>query len=169
MMIQTKAKALYVNLKELILLRWIQLNTRDQRIVLIAIGSVAILLVYLILFLPIFKWETKSREQAIVEYEDFVYMSEHIEQAKKQSQLSQQSSKMPDKTIASTAQALHINISRLQPSLKKISVWINEVEYNHLIKWLLMLDNQYKITVNQLKIEATKIPGMVKVFVILNS
>ncbi len=168
MMIQVKAKQLLLESKAYMIFRWNQLNLRDQRIVSISIGLVSLLLIVSLIFVPLSKWASKSRKNAMANYNDWVYVSTYAPLAKKLFTTQQSASGSPDKIIPTTASRSDIQITRLQPGSKNMSVWIDEVAYQNLVTWLVKLNDQYALSIKQIKMDATKVSGMVKVFVIFD-
>jgi general secretion pathway protein M len=72
--------------------------------------------------------------------------------------------------VTTSAEASKISISRLQPEgSDKISLWLNDIEFATLTRWLSKLISQQALTIVSISVDKTNNPGVVNARCIISS
>jgi len=145
--------------------RWLQLNIREQRLV-IAMASVVI---FFILYSAIWSPLNKNIDSAIkkIERQQSLLTLVKAGTATYKSAVGANRGGNRNTSLSSvvnqTAGSEQIVIARLQPQGEDLQVWIDEVPFNNLLKWLGNLSANNGINVKSIDITDADKAGVVKV------
>jgi len=145
--------------------RWLQLNIREQRLV-IAMASVVI---FFILYSAIWSPLNKNIDSATkkIERQESLLTLVKAGTATYKSAVGANRGGNRNASLSSvvnqTAGGEKIVIARLQPQGEDLQVWIDEVPFNNLLKWLENLSVNNGINVKSIDITDANKAGVVKV------
>ena len=144
---------------------WLKLSGRDRRAVLILSAAAVVLFLYFGVISPLVSWHNKMQIAVNNAHADFVFVKQNIADIKRAESLkSMAKSKDPVTTISTSGRRAGIVFSRVQPGSGGISVWINEINYQQLLGWLLQVNSSTGLSVKQIRLENTSESGIVKTF-----
>ncbi|PVZ84716.1 type II secretion system protein M [Serratia sp. S1B] len=145
--------------------RWLQLQPREQGLLLGCGALLIISLCYYALWLPWQKqteqWQrTITREKSTVEW-----MQQQAPRLRQpQTRSAPDESLSLSAAVAQSAAAQNINISRLQPQGTGLAVTLEPSDFNQLMLWLSRLEQQYHVQIVALDVTAiANKPGWVTV------
>jgi len=152
--------------------QWDALNQRERLVVSLLAAVVVFALIMLVIYLPL----VKKRDEAQLRYESNVelltWMSSVAPQIKQQASsgsASAQSAQAIMNTVNQTAQANQLKLDRIQPEGKNnLRVWIQDASFDAMMRWLVDLQNNSGIVVNNINIDSGKSSGTISARVVLS-
>ncbi|WP_426358767.1 type II secretion system protein GspM [Pseudocolwellia sp. HL-MZ19] len=145
--------------------RWLELNIREQRLV-IAMGSVVL---FFILYSAIWAPLTNNIEAATKKVErqqellTWIQKSTVIYKSAAGANASNNRNTSLSSLVNQTAGRNNIEIARMQPQGESIQVWIDEVPFDNLLNWLEHLSQKEGVKVKAIDIAHAEQAGVVKV------
>lgn len=133
--------------------RWLQLSLREQGLVLGCGVWVIVSLCYSLLWLPwqqqVSQWQrTIAREKSTVEW-----MLQQAPRLRQQgSRPTVDTSQSLSATVAQSAAARKMNITRLQPQAERLAVTLEPSDFNTLMQWLTQLEQQHRVRIVALEV-----------------
>ncbi|TQI80027.1 general secretion pathway protein M [Serratia fonticola] len=133
--------------------RWRQLSLREQGLVLGCCALVIVSLCYSLLWLPwqqqASQWQrTIAREKSTVEW-----MLQQAPRLRQQgSRPAVDISQSLSATVAQSAAARKMNITRLQPQGERLAVTLEPSDFNTLMQWLTQLEQQHRVRIVALEV-----------------
>ena len=141
------------------------MSGRDRRAVLGLSAVTVVLFLYFGILSPLVSWHKKMQTAVNNAYSDFVFVKQNLADIKHAESLkSTVKSKDPITTISTSGRQAGIVFSRVQPGSGGVSVWINEINYQQLLGWLLQISASTGLSVKQIRLENTQASGIVKAF-----
>ena len=138
--------------------RFFALSKKDQlALTLLAIFLSALLIVY-VLIVPADRYADNAAEQRQQRAELLAWMQENASEARRLNKQQTQSNASANQSIlslaAQTAQAHSISFKRFEPFDENgIRIWLDEVNFNHMLRWLGQLQAQYGIQIQQASLD----------------
>ncbi len=144
---------------------WLQLNSREQRLV----SCMALAIFFFIIYSAIWQPMTASLEKnqlKLKKQQDLltwvVDKTTYYQQAKKNT-TSQASRGSLSSIINRSASSHNLTLARIQPQGEDLQVWIDSVAFNTLLFWLEHLANNQQIQVKAIDLMKSERAGEVKV------
>lgn len=145
--------------------RWLQLNLREQRLVIAMASVVLVFILYSVIWAPLndnIDAATKKVERR-QELLTWVQKSSTIYKNAVGSGTSNNRNTSLSSLVNKTASKNNIAIARMQPQGENIQVWIDEVPFDNLLKWLEQLSIKEGLRVKSIDITDAEQAGVVKV------
>ena len=145
--------------------RWLQLNIREQRLVIAMASVVLVFILYSTIWAPLNnnieaaskKIERQQELLAWIQKNTAIYKSAAGAGASKNRNTSLSS------LVNQTAGRNNIEITRMQPQGESIQVWIDEVPFDNLLNWLEYLALKEGVRVKAIDIAHAEQAGVVKI------
>lgn len=145
--------------------RWLQLNIREQRLVIAMASVVLFFILYSAIWAPLNKNIDLATKK--VERQQKLLTLVHEGTAKYKSAVGAGKSNNRNASLSSivnqTAGRSQITIARMQPQGDDLQVWIDEVPFNNLLTWLEKLSVKEGVMVKSIDITHAQKAGVVKV------
>ena len=148
-----------------IAVRYQKLSSQDQRALQGLAIFLACFLLYLFLWAPLSQWSQQQRADFIQQKSVYSWVQTHIAQVPTDHPRKTPDSQMLSPIIAQAAKESGITLTRVQPNDKHVSVWIDETPYQSLLPWLVNLETQQSLTIQQIRIDRLQQSGVVKAFI----
>jgi len=145
--------------------RWLQLNLREQRLV-IAMGVVVLFFIlYSAIWAPLNSNIDAANKKIDRQQALLTWVQESTVQYKSAAGASRanNSNGSLSSLVNRTASRQQISIARMQPQGLDLQVWIDEVPFDHLLVWLEQLSTQEGISVKAIDITNAQQAGVVKI------
>lgn len=145
---------------------WDSLAQREQRIVMIASVVSLIAIIYWGIWAPLSDAVESERFGLQKQQELLSWMKENggkIAAAGASSAASAGENQSLTQVINATAQSQKIKLTRVQPEEDAIQIWIDEVEFAVLVKWLDLLHSRYGVSVTNTELVRGEKEGFVSV------
>jgi general secretion pathway protein M len=150
---------------------WAQLNERERWMVVIGGIVCGVLLFYMLLIAPL-KQSVVEKKQQLLEKQDTLAW---ISQAQSQHQHKQSPKILSSSNLLTVlAQQLNASLFRQWPyqlqqnGVGDIELSFDAVPYNQWLNWLWSVRQTYQFSIQQLNVERTKLPGVVKLSIIIH-
>jgi len=145
--------------------RWLQLDLREQRLVLVMGAVVLFFILYSAIWAPLnnnidVASKKIERQQKLLTW---VQQGTATYKSAAGSNQSNNSNSSLSSLINKTAGRNQISIARMQPQGDDLQVWIDEVSFNSLLTWLEQLSVKNGISVKAIDITNAQQAGVVKV------
>lgn len=151
--------------------RYELLEAKDRRaLVILSIALIAALTYYMV-WEPVNQWA----EQQEADYQQQQSINEWLQDNKKRAVDLQKNKKGGlgtrelSSVVGSVARKADITLSRVQPDRKGLAVWVEDAAYQKLLTWLIALENQYSLQIQQIRIDRLKEEGRVKAYLHLSN
>jgi len=145
--------------------RWLQLNLREQRLVIAMASVVLFFILYSVIWAPLndnIEAATKKVERR-QELLAWVQKSTSIYKNAVGSAGANNRNTSLSSLVNKTASRNNIAITRMQPQGENIQVWIDEVPFDNLLKWLEQLSTKEGLKVKSIDITNAEQTGVVKI------
>lgn len=145
--------------------RWLQLNLREQRLVIAMASVVLVFILYSMIWAPLndnIDAVTKKVERR-QELLTWIQKSTTIYKNAVGSGASNNRNTSLSSLVNKTASRNNIAITRMQPQGENIQVWIDEVPFDNLLKWLEQLSTKEGLKVKSIDITNAEQTGVVKI------
>ncbi|MFK0573978.1 type II secretion system protein GspM [Endozoicomonas sp.] len=151
---------------------WYELRLpRDRKAIQLLSAAMLVGLIFFLVWEPVTTWSEAQKEDYLYQEEINTWLNSHLPKARelqKNQQLSSSRGELSS-TAASVAQQVNITLGRVQPDRKGLSVWVEDVAYQKLLKWLVLLQTKHGVAVRQIRIDKLKEEGRVKSYVHLGA
>ena len=146
--------------------RYELLGVKDRRAIQILSIALICTLVYVLVWDPITQWEEEQEAgyQHQVSVNDWLQNNQQRAKDQKKNQKGGIGQRELSSVVGSVARKSNVTLSRVQPDKKGLSVWIEDAAYQKLLAWLVVLENQFGVQVQQIRIDKLKEEGRVKAF-----
>ncbi|MBL4606696.1 MAG: type II secretion system protein M [Pseudomonadales bacterium] len=157
----------------LISARFNQLETRDQKALLILGAFAALILVYALIWLPVADKthnaeRSRDAKRSLVEWMQSKE-SEAMAVSGAQGNKNQTSSAPMLSIINQSAQKNRISLKRFEPEGNaKLRVWVEDVPFNNFILWVQVLESEHQIHVASMSLDNPDQSGRISAKLILN-
>jgi len=143
---------------------FLQLLPRERILVIAASAVTIVVLFYYVLWAPLNNALETNKAGLASDRELMVWVQEQANRAAllQDSQKGQRFAGSLTQLINQTTRASNIEVSRLQPQGEELQVWIDEVAFNDLMRWLANLE-QRGVMILQSDFSETNEDGMVQV------
>lgn len=147
---------------------WLTLNQRERQMVIICGIALIAAVLYWGLYSPLSNHVAESEAQLERQQKTLTWAKQQGERILSAGGVRSLSAEADgdvnlNKAINASATSNQIVISRMQPRGESIDIWIDDVEFNRLITWLVVLKQKHRLTVENLDIVAKDTPGVVSV------
>ena len=143
--------------------RWQQLQPREQQLLLLSGIVVVIIVFYSLLWQPLNSNIAKAEKKLQRQQQLLSWVVEHGNQLKASDNKAVKASGSLTTIVNSTAKRARITVSRMQPKGNSIQLWLNDLSFDQLLKWLLMLQQDYQLHIEAIDIAQTDVDGVVSV------
>jgi general secretion pathway protein M len=143
---------------------YLQLSERERILVICASAVSIVVLFYYLLWSPLHNAVTQQRAALNNEQQLLVWVQEQSNRAqlmRSRGQVTTYSGSLTQ-LVNQTTRSANISVSRLQPQDDELQVWIDEVPFNALMRWLADLE-QRGIVILQSDFSETNDAGIVQV------
>ena len=144
---------------------WKQLSNQEQKLVSIMGVVIGIFILYNLIWQPLNENLTKAekklaRQQALLSWVDentarFKHLSKNSPSKSRGGSLSS--------IVNRTSRNNQITVTRMQPQGDELQVWVDEVSFKHLLKWLEQLSVNEGLQVKGIDLSSTEQSGVVNV------
>jgi general secretion pathway protein M len=145
--------------------RWLQLNLREQRLVIMMASVVSFFILYSVIWAPLNENIDAATKKVERRQELLTWVQKSTSVYK--NALGAGASKSRNTSLSSlvnkTAGRSNITIARMQPQGENIQVWIDEVPFDNLLEWLEHLSIKESIKVKSIDITHAEQAGIVKI------
>lgn len=143
---------------------WQQLNSREQRLVMVMSVLISIFILYSLIWQPLNenianKKLKVERQQALLTW--VAENTQRYQQAKRNGGSSNSASL--SSIVNRTSRANNITITRMQPQGDDLQVWIDEISFNQLLTWLEKLASRDGLQVKNIDLSLADQQGVVRV------
>lgn len=143
---------------------WQQLNSREQRLVMVMSVLISIFVLYGLIWQPLNeniadKKLKIERQQALLTW--VTESTQRYQQAKRNGGSSSGASL--SSIVNRTSRANNITITRMQPQGDDLQVWIDEISFNQLLTWLEKLASRDGLQVKNIDLSLADQQGVVRV------
>lgn len=145
--------------------RWLQLDLREQRLVIAMAAVVLFFILYSAVWAPLHNGIETAFKKNVRQQKLFTLVQEGTARYKSAVGTSQSNNRNSSLSslVNTTASRNQISISRMQPQGDDLQVWIEEVSFNNLLTWLEQLSVKEGISVKAIDITHAQQAGVVKV------
>jgi general secretion pathway protein M len=151
---------------------WSNLNARERWVLGVGVVCCVVYLFFLLVYSPL-STAVRRKHQALLEKQDTLVWMKDVAQH-------HQLKKAPQTLTSSkllTVLAEQLNASSLKPypyqlqqtGMNNIQLDFDRVPYNAFLSWLRSVSDQYLISIQQLNVERTDTPGVVKLRLLLET
>ncbi len=151
---------------------WYELRpSRDKKIMLLLIATMVAGLFYFLAWQPVTEWTHKQKLSFVYQEEMHRWLHSNLPKAQELLITQQASSGKRDlsSSAASTAKLAGVTLGRVQPDSKGLSVWVEDAPYQKLLSWLVQLQTNQGVSIQQIRIDKLQEEGRVKCFIRLAS
>lgn len=142
------------------------LEAKDRKAIQILSAALVCALVYFAVWEPVNQWadEQEAGLQHQQEISDWLESNKIRAVELQKNQKGGIGQRELSSVVGSAARKSEVTLSRVQPDRKGLSVWIEDSAYQKLLKWLVTLENQYGVQIQQIRIDKLKEEGRVKAY-----
>lgn len=140
---------------------WLGLQPREQQVLKIAGVLLALGLFYSLIWQPIQQARKDSEVRAKAAVEQLAWLQVKLPLLAQSNQVA--SSGSLNDVVAQTAPRFNIKVSRMQPQNEQLQVSLEDVAFEQLLRWLTELQSKHGVSLLQLDIAASEVPGTVRV------
>ena len=150
------------------ILSWYEQRAPGDQLALQGMGvAFAVVATYFFLWQPITDWSQKQEADYLYQKENSLWLSEHLNKAV---ELQNHSPKGDVAALISKeAQAVGVTLAKVRPDRSGLAVWVEDAAYQKLLKWLVLLQTQHRISVQQIRIDSLPGDGRVKSYVVFGA
>ena len=150
------------------------LGQREQNLIVGMLIVVVIAVVYLALMFPAQNSVTSASKKLEAKQSLLLWMQANEEQAlaagKSSAGRSGGNSQNLLGDVNSLASRYQITLQRYEPEGKdKLRVWLEDVSFNNMVRWLHQLESQKGITVSSISLDSEKDPGLISAKLVLKN
>ena len=140
---------------------WLSLQPREQQVLKIAGIVLAVGLFYSLIWQPIQQARKDSEVRAKAAVEQLAWLQAKLPLLSQTNQVA--SSGSLNDVVAQTAPRFQVKVSRMQPQNEQLQVSLEDVAFEQLLRWLTELQSKHGVSLVQLDIAASEVPGTVRV------
>ena len=140
---------------------WLSLQPREQQVLKIAGIVLAVGLFYSLIWQPIQQARKDSEVRAKAAVEQLAWLQAKLPLLAQTNQVA--SSGSLNDVVAQTAPRFQVKVSRMQPQNEQLQVSLEDVAFEQLLRWLTELQSKHGVSLVQLDIAASEVPGTVRV------
>ncbi len=142
------------------------LETKDRRAVQVLLASVVFAVTYFTIWEPLNRWsyEQKAGYQHQQEVNNWLNSNRQRALEFQKNQRTGIGQRELSSVVGSVARKSGVVLSRVQPDPRGLSVWVEDAAYQKFLAWLVSLENQYRVQVQQIKIDKRKEEGRIKAY-----
>ncbi|OED41920.1 hypothetical protein ACH42_12775 [Endozoicomonas sp. (ex Bugula neritina AB1)] len=147
------------------------LEAKDRRTVQILSVAVVCAFIYFVIWEPVNRWA----EEQEVDFQHQQDVNEWLQNNKKhavelqKAKLGSVGQRELSSVVGGVARKMDVTLSRVQPNKKGLSVWVEDAAYQKFLKWLVILENQYNVQTQQIRIDKLKEEGRIKAHIHLSN
>ena len=150
---------------------WSQLNERERWMVGLGAMFCVIYLFYMLIYAPLARAVHNQSQQLLEKQETLVWMQQVRQQYKaKTAPQTLTSSKLLtvlDEQLNKTS-FKHFPYQLQQTGASDIQLSFDKVPYQALMSWIWSLNEKYTLSIKQLNVERTDVPGVVKLMIVIS-
>lgn len=146
--------------------RYELLSSRNRKALQWLGGFLVAAMFYLLVWEPVSGWNQTQKEDYLRQQSVLEWMNENYENAREQ----QKKQKAPagqreiSSIISGSAKQAGVTLSRVQPDRKGLGVWIEDVAYQKVLAWLVVLNTRFNLSIQQIRLDRNKEEGRVKIY-----
>lgn len=150
---------------------WQHLSLRDRW----ALGALGVFLLLVLLYAALIRPVHQYQQQALTRYKTNADLVSWIDQNRarletpnvNQAQISNRRGRTSVAVLTESARDYQLAIARIEPKDQaSVRIWLDNVKFNDLITWFGVLHEQYGIAIQEISVDQTETPGMVRANVI---
>jgi general secretion pathway protein M len=150
---------------------WFTVKSYKEKIFLVSfILVLSIVVLYVGVLSPIHSWRDNYKNALLYQLESLSSIQNNSQTIYRQLHSINKPKNVNDKVslIKNTAFKYSIKISKMETKNNDVAISSDDVAYQKVLKWLIMLENDYKIGVSDISISKSKKYGIVKLYVVLS-
>lgn len=147
---------------------WYEMRPPGDRKILQLLFSVVLTgLIYLLIWEPVTQWSEAQKSAYLYQQKMNAWLHGNLPRARdlQKNQQAASSRQELSSIAANVAQQVGITLGRVQPDRKGLSVWIEDAAYQKLLKWLVLLQTNHGVALQQVRIDQLKEEGRVKSYI----
>lgn len=148
-------------------IRYELLSGRNRRALQLSSVALTIFLMYLLVWEPFSYWVDNKKGDYVHQQDIHDWFEKNkgraLELQKNQKAIGGQ--RELSSVVSVSARQAGLTLNRVQPDRKGLSVWIEDVAYQKLVKWLILLENKSEVMVQQIRLDKLKEEGRVKGYI----
>ncbi|USE38808.1 type II secretion system protein GspM [Endozoicomonas sp. SCSIO W0465] len=140
---------------------------RDRKTLQLLFAVVFTGLVYILVWEPVTQWSEAQKSAYLYQQEMNTWLHGHFSKAR-DLQKNQQATSTRQELSSIAANVAHqagITLERVRPDRKGLSVWVEDAAYQKLLKWLVLLQTEHGVAIQQIRIDQLKEVGRVKSYI----
>ena len=143
---------------------WQQLNEREQILVSVMGSLIGIFLLYSLIWQPLNENLIKAQKKLVRQQALLIWVNENTQRFQQLNKNGTSSSKGSlSSTVNRTSRERQITVTRMQPQGDDLQVWIDEVAFKNLLKWLEDLSLNEGLQVKGIDLSQSDEEGVVRV------
>ncbi|MDD7805220.1 MAG: type II secretion system protein M [Endozoicomonas sp. (ex Botrylloides leachii)] len=150
--------------------RYEQLAPRNQNILLGLAVFTAIIVFYMWVWSPLSQWSENQVNRYEKQVKIHAWLQKHINEVKgiENRKKSAVGKKELPAVVSQVAKQFGVSTSRIHPDKKGLSIWVEDAAYQKVLAWLISLEKNNRVVVQQLKLERLQEEGRIKCFIHLD-
>ncbi|WP_299735421.1 type II secretion system protein M [uncultured Endozoicomonas sp.] len=146
--------------------RYEQCAPREKQSLQVLCIGVLVSLIYFLIWQPTTEWAQQRESDYLYQKETSLWLNDHLNKAKKLLTLAPKGD--ITQVVNRLAQQTGITLAKVRPDRQGLAVWVEDAAYQKLLKWLVLLQNQHHISVQQIRIDSLPEDGRVKSYLLLS-
>lgn len=144
---------------------WLQLNIREQRLVIAMVSVVTFFILYSAIWAPLNSNIEAATKKVERQEKLLTWVQENTSRYKSAASAggARKGNSSLSSVVNKTASRNEIQIARMQPQGDSIQVWIDEVPFDNLLTWLAYLSSKEGIGIKAIDITHAEQTGVVKI------
>ncbi len=143
--------------------KWQQLNAREQSLLIVMSVVIGIFLFYSLIWQPLNDNLAKAAKKLEKQQALLVWVQEKTQQYQQANPTTKHRGGSLTGIVNRTARSKNINVTRMQPQGDDLQVWIDEVPFEQLLKWLEQLAMNEGVLIKAIDITKADSNGVVQV------
>ncbi len=143
--------------------KWQQLNAREQSLLIVMSVVIGIFLFYSLIWQPLNDNLAKAAKKLEKQQALLVWVQEKTQQYQQANPTIKHRGGSLTGIVNRTARSKNINVTRMQPQGDDLQVWIDEVPFEQLLKWLEQLAMNEGVLIKAIDITKADSNGVVQV------
>ena len=141
---------------------WASLQPREQRLVSMAGVAFIIGAFYWLLWQPLHQSRSTQQQAAENARAQLIWLQTQLPKLSQQSGAVRTSASLTE-VVSQTSRKFQVQVSRMQPQNDQLQLSLEDLPFDQLLRWLHELQYQQGVTLVQLDIARSDVPGQVRV------
>lgn len=144
-------------------------SSRDRKALQLLVAALCVGLIYFLVWEPVIQWSEAKKGDYLYQEEINLWLHSNLSKAREMQKSQQQVSARRELSgiAAGVAQQANITLGRVQSDHQGLSVWVEDVAYQKLLNWLVLLQTRHGVSVRQIRIDKLQEEGRVKSYILL--